>query len=177
MRDPWSSAIMGTGPIRWVVVVGLVAAGACSDLAASSPLAEARRSPEALAQAALDALEAEDDDALAQLMVSRSEYLELLWPGLPDRNHVPFEFVWSMTAPRSRNARRHHLSEYGGRNLKLVRVDLGTETEAYGEFVFHKDARMTVRDAETGDEGMIPLMDVLVEMGGGWKFLNFEDDL
>jgi hypothetical protein len=150
-------------------------ASGCSDLAAGTPLAEARRSPEALARAALDAIEAGDEERLAGLMISREEYETLLWPVLPDRNQMPFEFVWSITAPRSRKARRNALADYQGVPLELVRVEIGDDVEAYDAFVLHRRARMWVRRADTGDVGVLPLMDTLVQMDGGWKFMNFVD--
>lgn len=149
---------------------------ACSDLAEGSPLAEARTSPEALARAALEAVVAMDEEALSGLMITRDEYLNLLWPSLPDRNQMPFDFVWSVTGPRSRKARRVVLEEYGGLPLELVRVDLGEDVEEYEEFTLYRDARMTVRRTDTGQEGIFPLMDSLVVMGGGWKFMNFAED-
>lgn len=162
---------------RALAILLLALAGAaCSDLAAGSPLAEARRSPDALARAALDAISADDGDRLAALLVSRDEYRQLLWPVLPDSQHTSFEFVWGMTAPRSRRARRSILAEYGGVPLHLVRVELGDDVEAYDELVIYRDCRMVVRREDTGDEGVLPLMDTLVEMEGGWKFLNFVDD-
>lgn len=140
-------------------------------------MGNARTSPEALARAAVEALNAGDEEALDSLRITREEYETLLWPVLPDKDHVPFEFVWSVTGPRSRKARREVMGEYEGIPLEFVRVDLGEEVESYDEFTLYKDARMTVRRTDSGDEGLIPLMDVLVEMGGGWKFLNFAEDL
>lgn len=134
-------------------------------------------SPEALGEAAVVALAANDDGALASLVVTRDEYEALLWPELPDGEHVTFDFVWGMSMPRTRKARRDQLGEYGGLPLELVRVEVGRETEAYDGFTLYKDSRMWVRNRESGVEGQLPLMDVLVEMGGGWKFLNFRDDL
>lgn len=149
---------------------------ACSDPADASPLANARSSPEALARAALAAVTANDEEGLSALMITRAEYAELLWPALPDRHYMPFDFVWSLTGPRSRKARREVLGEYGGFPLELVRVDLGEDVEAYEEFTLYRDARMTVRRTDTGQEGSFPLMDVLVVMRGGWKFLNFVEN-
>jgi hypothetical protein len=171
-----------SSPTWRVIAVGaaLLAGGsvsACSDLATGSPLSHARTSPEALAQAALDAMNAGDEEVLVQLMVTRDEYETLLWPHLPDRDYVPFDFVWSLTGPRSRKARREVMGEYGGIPLELVKVDLGEKIEAYEVFTLYQEARMTVRRSDTGEEGLFPLMDVLVEMGGGWKFLNFGEDL
>lgn len=157
----------------WLMLV----VAACSDVAASSPLQDAQRSPEALAEAALAALAASDDVALAALSVRRDEYETLLWPSLPDTAHVTFEFVWGMSEPRTRKARRAQMGEYGGLPLELMRVELGEEVEEYDTFTFFKDSRMWVRNTDTGAEGQLPLMDVLVEMDGGWKFLNFRDEL
>jgi hypothetical protein len=130
-----------------------------------------------LAREALRAVTANDEETLSALMVTRVEYETLLWPSLPDRNQMPFDFVWSLTGPRSRKARREVLGEYGGLPLELVRVDLGKDIEAYQRFTLYRDARMTVRRTDTGTEGTFPLMDVLVVMDGGWKFLNFVEDV
>ena len=164
--------------VFWTLAgLGIAAAWACSDRASKSPMANGRKSPEALAEAALAALFTSDAEGLDALRVTREEYETLLWPSLPDRDHVPFDFVWSITGPRSRKARREVVSEYGGLPLVLVSVDLGEKREEYDEFTLFQEARMTVRNPETGIEGLIPLMDVIVEMGGGWKFLNFGEDL
>jgi hypothetical protein len=160
----------------WTRIGTLLATGlllGCSDLAPDSPLQDARRSPEALAEAALAALAERDEEALTRLMITREEYETLLWPVMPDREHMPFDFVWSVTGPRSRKARRIALSDYGGVPLELVGVELEGEVERYEGFTLHREARMTVRRTDTGDEGTLALMDVLVEMGGGWKFMNF----
>ena len=167
----------GAFGLRSLATVFFLSVSACSEIPVDSPLANARTSPESLARAALEALNAGDGDALDSLRVTREEYESLLWPALPDRNHVPFDFVWSITDPRSRKARREVMSEYEGIPLEFVKVDLGEDIESYDELTVFREARMTVRRADTGVEGMIPLMDALVEMGGGWKFLNFGEDL
>ncbi|HSM05686.1 MAG TPA: hypothetical protein VK858_13810, partial [Longimicrobiales bacterium] len=79
--------------LRTLMLAALMpVAAACgelrSEVAPDSPLAEARISSEALAQAALEALAARSDSALAALMITREEYETLLWPVLPDREHM-----------------------------------------------------------------------------------------
>jgi hypothetical protein len=143
----------------------------------SSPLSNAHRSPEALARAAIEAVQAGDEDALAALMITREEYETLLWPELPDRNQMPFTFAWSVTGPRSRKARRQALEDFRDIPLELVRVELGDDIERYPSFTLCRDARMWVRRADTGAEGMMPLMDTVVEMEGRWKFMNFVEDV
>lgn len=169
-------------PIRRLLAAALLTLAipliaACSDLAADSPLAHARRSPEALADAGLAALIAGDRDGLQALLVDRDEYERLLWPLLPDRHQVDFDFVWGMSAPRNRKALNNLLSDYEGLGMEVVSVDLGAVVETYEGMTLYKDARMTVRRTDTGAEGVLPMMDVVVEMGGGWKFLNFRDDV
>jgi hypothetical protein len=147
-----------------------------SDLAEGSPLSGARTSPEALAEAALVALQQADTASLRALLVSRDEYEQVLWPLLPDRDYVTFEFVWGMSAPRNRKALRNLLADYGTLELELVNVDLGTEIEEHDGLTLYREARMTVRRTDNGVEGMLPLMDAVVHIGGGWKFLNYRDD-
>jgi len=166
--------IVGLGVTILVLVAG---SWGCSEVASASPLSNARTSPEALARSALEAVQAHDDQALASLQVTRQEYEQLLWPALPDREYMPFDFVWSLTGPRSRKARGEVMGEFGGLPLELVRVELGEEVEEYPEFTLYREARMTVRRTDTGQEGTFPLMDVVVRMGDGWKFLNFVEDV
>ena len=168
----------GRGGVAFLLLVAAIwPAMACSDLARESPLANARTSSEALGRAALAAVTANDEETLSALMITRDEYETLLWPSLPDRDQMPFEFVWSLTGPRSRKARRAVLEEYGGLALELVEVDLGEDVETYEGFALYREARMTIRRTDTGQVGTFPLMDVLVFMGGGWKFLNYAEDL
>jgi hypothetical protein len=153
-----------------------VALGGCSgsDLATGSPLSNAYTTPEALAEAALQAIAAQDEEALQALLITREEYETLVWPILPDsRGSTTFEFVWGISAPRNRKGRREVLEDYRGIPLEVVSVDPGDEIEAYDEFVLYKEAILTVRRTDTGDEGRMGFMDVLIEMGGGWKFMNF----
>lgn len=41
----------------------------------------------------------------------------------------------------------------------------------------YRRSRMWVRRTDTGETGMLPLMDTLLEMEGGWRFMNFVDDV
>ncbi len=157
-------------------VAALSACGPRSELAAGSPLSNAYRSPEALAEAALAALAARDEEALQALLITREEYETLVWPLLPDsRGSSTFDFVWGISNPRNRKARREVLEDYGGLPLELVSVDPGDDIEAYDGLVLYKEAVLTVRNTEDGREGRMRFMDVLIEMGGGWKFMNFRE--
>lgn len=156
-------------------------ASACADLgmastvAETSPLSHARTTPEALAEAALRAIVIQDADSLGALLITRDEYETLLWPSLPDAQQVPFTFVWGISEPRNRKGKREVLEDFRDIPLEVVRVELGDEEEAYEGFTFHKGVHLIVRRSDTGQEGRMKFMDVLVEMGGGWKFMNFRE--
>lgn len=167
----------GASLFRLAVALLLGGAAACAEEGGGPHLTAAHASPEALAEAALDALRASDESALGALVVTREEYETLLWPSLPDTAWVTFDFIWGMSMPRTRKARRAQIEEYGGMPLRLVRVEMEGEREVYPTFTLHKDARMVVQNTATGEEGQIPLMDVVVEMDGEWKLLNLRDAL
>jgi hypothetical protein len=149
--------------------------GMASTVAESSPLSHARTTPEALAEAALRAIAIQDADSLGALLITRSEYETLIWPSLPDAGQVPFTFVWGISEPRNRKGKREVLEDFRGIPVELVRVELGDDTEAYEGFTFHRGVRLVVRRTDTGEEGRMRFMDVLVEMERGWKFMNFRE--
>jgi hypothetical protein len=160
-----------------LVAVGAAVVGCTSsDLATESPLSHAYRTPEALAEAALSAIAAQDEEALQALLITREEYETLVWPVLPDsRGSTPFEFVWGISSPRNRKGRREVLEDFRGIPLEVVSVDPGDDLEVYDRFVLYKEAVLTVRRTDTGEEGRMRFMDVLIEMDGGWKFMNFRE--
>lgn len=167
----------GANAVAFALVV-LLGTAACSreGVPLSSPLQHAEPTPEALAEAALVAMAAADTAGVERLLVSRAEYEQVLWPLLPDRDYVTFEFVWGMSAPRNHKALHNLMAEYGTLDMELLSVELGTEVEHHESLTLYRDARMLVRRTDTGVEGIFPLMDALVYIGGGWKFLNFRDD-
>jgi hypothetical protein len=166
----------GATPRVALILTALVSVAACSDRATSSPLSNARTTPEALAAAALEAIAAQDDEVLQSLLITRQEYETLVWPVLPDsRGSTTFDFVWGISSPRNRKARREVLEDFRGIPLEVVSVDPGPEIEAYDDFVLYREAILIVRRTDTGEEGRMGFMDVLIEMGGGWKFMNFKE--
>jgi hypothetical protein len=123
----------------------------------------------------LGALADKDRVALQGFLLSREEYETHLWPELPDREYTPFEFVWSLNEANSRKGLSQLLSTYGGLELELVSIRFTEEPEVHDSFTLHPGAEVTVRRADTGDEGVLPSFDVLVEYGGGWKLLNYDE--
>ena len=157
-----------------VAVAGLVTS-ACSGAAASSPLTNVKGSKEAVARAAFAALEARDAGALQALRITRNEYESLLWPEMPDREQMPFDFAWSMNDAVSRKGLRQALERWGGLGLELVSFEFEEEPEVYASFTLHRGAKVVARRRDTGESGVIASFDVLIEFAGGWKLMDFDE--
>lgn len=142
---------------------------------ADSPLEHAARSPESLVSSALAAVAAEDRGELERLLVTEGEYESLLWPEMPDKDYTRFDFVWSLVSANSRKGMRQVLSSYGGLKLELVSIEFEEEPEVYESFVLRPGARVVVRRADTGEEGVLATFDVFIEYGDAWKLLNYDE--
>lgn len=160
-----------------LLAIGLVGPSGCGEagLAADASMDHARSGDRALAEAVLRALEREDRAGLETLLVTREEHRELLWPELPERTYFSFERARELNERNTRKAVRRALERYGGRTLQLVGLDYTRKTEVYDGFTLHRGARLRVRDAATGEVAAIEVLDVLVEMEGGWKLFNVRE--
>jgi hypothetical protein len=163
--------VMGLG----AMVAALPALQACNRAEASPALANAAGSEEALVEAVLEALVDSDRVALQGFLVSREEYETLLWPHMPDQEYTPFEFVWGLNEVNTRKGLDQLLSGYGGIEMELVGMDFPSEPEVYDNFTFHIDVDVMVRRTDTEEVGVLPSFDVLVEYGGTWKLLNYDE--
>lgn len=141
------------------------------------PLSNTYRTPEALIEAALVAVEAEDGEALRALLVSQEEFEQYVWPVLPDRNNTQLEFFWGTMAMNTRKGVRQLEHNYGGIPIEIVSIEMPPEEEleSYEEFTFHVGVNVVVRRLDTGEEGGLPSFDGLLEYGGRWKLLNYDE--
>ena len=163
--------------IGWIVIMALSAPilTGCREFSARSHLSEARRSEEALAEAVLEALSRQDGVALQGFLISREEYETLLWPELPDKAYTPFDFVWGLNAANTRKGLAQLVNRYGGAEFELLSLDFTEEPEEYESFRLHPGVAVTVRRLDTGEVGILPSFDVLIEYGGEWKLLNYDE--
>jgi hypothetical protein len=162
--------------LRRTVLWSLVAVwSAFSGCKATGSLTNARSSEEALVEAVLEALSEGDQERLEALLVTREEYETLLWPAMPDGKYTPFEFVWGLNQANSRKGLRQLVHGYGSLPLELVSVELPNTPEKYRNFSLHQGVEVTLRRVDTGDVGILASFDVLVEYGGGWKLLNYDE--
>lgn len=160
--------------------LALAAVAGCREGRAAGPvdaagLTNAYPSGEALARAVIRGLEADSRDSLEALLVTREEHRDLLWPELPERTYLSFERARALNVRNTREGMVRALGRYGGRDFELVRVETGRDTEVYGGFVLHRRVRLVARDAATGQEAALGILDVLLERDGHWKLMNYEE--
>lgn len=156
------------------VVLAALVLPACRGLEARSGLTNARRSPDAVARAVLEALEARDRAALEGLLLTREEHRDLLWEKLPESNTWPFEYARWLTEHNTRKALTRALERYGGRSFELLEVEFEEEPEVYEDFTLHPGTILWVEEGG-GNTGRLELLDVLVERKGGWKPMDYEE--
>lgn len=138
-------------------------------------LADAAPSLDTLVRTVLDALHDEDDDRLRRLLVTADEHRTLLWPELPESDDVPFAFARSMNEANSRKGLTRALERYGGQRFEVISIQFTRSPEVYRSFTLHRGARVTVRRASDGRVGELPILDVVLERGGRWKLMNYEE--
>lgn len=152
----------------------------CSEARAGGPvgaagLDNAYRTEEALGRAVLEALEADDREAMMDLVVTREEHHELLWPQLPERTYLTFERSWFHTSRNTRHALDQAMSRYGGHEFELVSLTFEDEPEVYDGFTIHRGARLVARHGPTGRVGEIPILRVVLQKDGYWKLIHYDE--
>jgi hypothetical protein len=144
-------------------------------------LENAAGSQEELFRRFLDALEAEDADALHTLRVTESEYKDFILAhsvpeGAPLRNLRPEvrDYAWGTLDTKSLFSERYLITEYGGREytgVKTIEWDKGEGR--YDGFRALKQLRLTVE--YEGGEDLIKTGSI-VELDGQYKFMSFIRD-
>jgi hypothetical protein len=108
-------------------------------------------------------------------MVTREEHETLLWDQLPSRKHFNFEYVRALNERNSAKALQNAIDEFGGGDFEFVSIEFTEPSEEYDGFNLHFGARMTVRRRSDGEEGALPILDVILEYGGRWKLMNYDE--
>lgn len=158
-------------------LVALVVAGGsgCGGPEAGPGLEDARSSDEAVAGAALSALERGDRAALEGMLLTGEEHRELLWEQLPESNTWPFGYARRLTERNTRKALDRAIERWGGTSFELLGIEYTKEREEYAGFTLHRGAVLHVRRAADGEEGTMEFLDVLVERRGAWKPMNYTE--
>jgi len=143
-----------------------------------SPLHHTFPSPEALSQAVLTALAADDVDTLRALSLDEMEFRTAVWPDLPasrpERN-VPFDYAWGDLHQKSNNALRRLVARHGGRRYQLAGVGFAGETTEYRTCKVHREAILDLLDEE-GEEIRLALFGSILERDGEFKLFSYVVD-
>ncbi len=166
-------ALRFAGGLSSVLALALTACGAPEE---EPRLSSTFESPEALAQAVLEAVSKEDVETLKGLPLSKDEFRLYVWPKLPasrPERGVPLEYVWGDLSQKSRNAIAASYSRYKGRKLELVSIRFQDGKTDYESFVIHRKAILQVRDSESGAEQTLALFGSVMEWKGKFKLFSY----
>jgi hypothetical protein len=152
---------------------------ACATVACGAKAVEhGEASPEALAREVLHAIGAHDVDRLRQLAITEQEFREVVWPDLPaaePRTNLTVEYVWEDLRRKSDSDLRQTLETYRNQSLEFVHVSFRGETSQYRHYLVHRNARVTLRNAE-GAETTVPLFGSVFEQKGRYKVFSYVTD-
>lgn len=145
-----------------------------------TPLSTTFDTPEALAEAFLDALYRKDVGVLKKFGLSKEEFRLHVWPELPasrlEKNPLPFDYGWNDLHQKSTNSLRRTYATYGGRKLTFINLEFEDETTTYETFKVHRDARVVVRDEERGETLRLDLFGSMMEKDGRFKLFSYVTD-
>ena len=177
----------GRGPVPFLVrcltlaAVLCAAAGCRGGPAGDGPLPPLRHtfpSAEALSEAVLAALAADDIETLRALALDEVEFRTAVWPELPSsrpERGLPFDYVWGDLAQKSGNALRRLEARHGGRRYTLVAVRFAGETTLYRSWRVHRETVLDLRD-ERGEAVRLALFGSILEREGAFKLFSYVVD-
>ncbi|ACF14196.1 hypothetical protein Ctha_1739 [Chloroherpeton thalassium ATCC 35110] len=135
-------------------------------------------SPDSLAKKLVLALAENDTTKLLQLAVSRTEYLNWIWPEEPASDpkfNIPLEFAWGNLYRDSYKGAKKMLKYYGGKKLSFVSFEIKGESVYHQTYVYHRNPVLVVEN-ESGKQKQIENLGTIVEMNGNFKFLFYKKD-
>ena len=136
------------------------------------PLSETSNSPKGIATRLLAALESKDERALWSLMVTESEFKEIIWTPYEKMGMGDPDQPWFINWMDAKKAIGRALHDYGGRKLKLVGVSFGKGKKDIGPFKIWRDCRILVKD-EHGEEKELRYINTVVEMNDRYKVVAY----
>lgn len=153
------------------MVIALLALGCSQPLT----LANTFESDHALARAVLEGFARGDRDALLRLGVMKAEFEQLVWPTLPVSRpevRMPLDYVWQDTFTKSRAHLARTLSQFGGRQYRLVRVEFRGKSTEHGTHSISRQTRLIVKD-DAGRDQTIGLFGSIIRQNGRSKVFSY----
>jgi hypothetical protein len=143
------------------------------------PLSSTFESPEALAEAVLEAFGREDAETLKTLPLTKEEFRLHVWPKLPasrPERGLPFDYGWGDLHQKSIASIAGNFARYKGRKLELLSIRFKDGRTDYGTFVVHRESEMRVKDPESGIEFDLSLFGSVMEYRGRYKIFSYVTD-
>ena len=133
-------------------------------------------SRDALVQAWVKAVEANDTASLARMRISRDEFAWLYYPtakqGLPPYDLSP-SLMWFVVDGGSNKGEARLLQDRGGKPLHVVGYSCDPQSSVEGENTSWGPCTLK-RVPTPGDTVEERLFGLIVERGGEWKFLSYK---
>lgn len=136
-------------------------------------------SSEALVQAALEALGKRDTVRLRELMISREEFYDYLYPEYAlhfpiaaDTSQHTKKFVGDMHFLNAEKGLGKALRTLGGKKMKLVSLAFGDSLLPFTTYLIHQETQPRVR-MENGSELDVEVIGSIVEMDSVYKLLSY----
>lgn len=150
----------------------------CGDRrAGSSPgiiLDNSFSSIEDLTEGFLKALNDRDLQGMMLIAADKDEFETYLWPHLPASNpgtNLTPEFVWEQSQIKSLSSLRSTINRYGGRDMKLVGVELSGDVRGYGRLKLFMEPEVIV--TIDGLEKKIQIFGSVMELEGEYKIYSY----
>lgn len=148
---------------------------ASASLAGAAPVSTGASSPEALVKQVLTGLEARDEKALHELVITESEFKKYVWPHLQGtlssigRVRADQYFVTYMKASDAGLADR--LNALGGQKWEVVKVNFGPEQKGKGHRLL-SHAEAVLRNS-SGEQKTFPIAGTVLDEGGTYKIATY----
>jgi hypothetical protein len=143
----------------------------------SLPLTGGQSSLPSLGRAILAALSASAPKELLALCVTREEFETILWPEFPQSRPVtgilPID-AWRVLHNRLHSGCLGGVSDHGGRDGTLVRIEARAGVMEFRNFRLHRGVTIIARDS-TGAEQALGFVRTVVERKGVFKIYSTSD--
>jgi hypothetical protein len=162
-----------------VLAVLSVSAAAVTGCRRSAVLERTFDSPEAVARAVLQRLDAHDINALQALAVTEHEFRKMVWPKLPAARpgrNIPWDYVWNDLHGKSTMQLQARVNQWQRTSdSAVVRVEFTGETTDYETFRVRRDSVVVLR-TPTGGENRHRLFGSIIEESGRYKVFSYVVD-
>ncbi len=131
-------------------------------------------SVESLTEGFLKSLENGDIHKMQLMAADKDEFESYLWPYLPASKpgtNLTSDFVWEQSRMKSLSSLRSTVSRYGGKEIKLVGVELSGGVREYGRLKLFMDPEVIV--SIDGVEQKTRMFGAIMTLEGEYKIYSY----